>query len=392
MTLAAHTFCDAAAARGFGVVSGVPCSWLQPLIDEVSASGAWRYVPAANEGDAAAIAAGAHVGGVRGIALFQNSGLGNAVNPLTSLHDTMRIPVLLLVTHRGAPSGPHDEPQHDLMGRITPDLLTLMGIPHRPFPRDAAELERALDEDCATMDRTRRPVAWIVPKGAMAKGAPPASPPVPPHAPPPVPAASGPAELDRPTLLRAIRARARSGDVLIATTGYTGRTLYALGDANDQLYMVGSMGCAVSFGLGLALARPDRRVIVLDGDGALLMRLGALSSVGWLQPPNLLHFLLDNGVHDSTGGQATATGFVDLAAIAAACRYRSVLRVQGSPDVAAAMDSGDGGPVFVHCAIRPGAAMTLPRPAIAPHDVVARLERHLGVWSSGEHAPGTGSA
>jgi phosphonopyruvate decarboxylase len=107
-------------------------------------------------------------------------------------------------------------------------------------------------------------------------------------------------------------------DAVVATTGYTGRELYACADKPNQLYMVGSMGCASTFGLGLAWARPDKRVVVLDGDGAALMRLGALATLGYERPKNLVHVMLDNELHESTGAQSTVTHSVDLAQIARA--------------------------------------------------------------------------
>ncbi|VFM96378.1 MAG: phosphonopyruvate decarboxylase [Candidatus Kentron sp. G] len=128
--ISAETFIHLAAERGFSLYTGVPCSYLKPLIDRVIADDRSHYVPAANEGDAVAIAAGAELGGMRGIAMMQNSGLGNAVNPLTSLTHTLRIPVLLIITLRGEPGGPEDEPQHELMGAITTAMLESM----QPFP------------------------------------------------------------------------------------------------------------------------------------------------------------------------------------------------------------------------------------------------------------------
>ena len=125
-------------------------------------------------------------------------------------------------------------------------------------------------------------------------------------------------------MLRAILAAATPHDAIVATTGYTGRELFALDDRSANFYMVGSMGCASSIGLGIALTRPDRRIIVLDGDGALLMRLGAMTTTGRCRPSNLIHILLDNASHESTGGQATASPGVDFCAIAAACGYAGV--------------------------------------------------------------------
>ncbi len=373
----AAQFIAAATARGFGLWSGVPCSYLTPFINDVLATPALRYVPAANEGEAVAIAAGAELGGLPGIAMFQNSGLGNAVSPLTSLTWTFRIPVLLIVTWRGEPGGAADEPQHELMGQITPRLLEAMDIPWAPFPRDAAGIEAALDLAGAQLRGQGRPFALVMSKGAVAGT----------DAEPkllqaPVRRASagtpGEANATRRQMLAGVQAALKQDDIVIASTGYLGRELYALGDRPCQLYMVGSMGCASSLGLGLALARPDRRIVVIDGDGAALMRLGALPTLGAERPANLLHLLFDNGMHESTGGQATVSPVVDFRALAAASGYARVLSASDPDELRELVDWRVPGLGFIHVPIRPGVARELPRPAITPAQVAARLRAHLG--------------
>lgn len=372
----AATFIEAAAACGFGLYTGVPCSYLTPFINYVIGSRTLRYVGAANEGDAVAIAAGAELGGIRSVAMFQNSGLGNAVNPLTSLTYTFRIPVLLIVTWRGEPGGEPDEPQHELMGQITPRLLDLMEIPWAEFPAKEGEVAPVLTRVLAHMQRNGSPFALVMRKGSVAPH------PLRPKPSRPASRAPGSAErsealASRTEILEAVQAGTQPGDVIIATTGYTGRELYALEDRPSQLYMVGSMGCAVSVGLGLALAQPKRRIIVLDGDGAALMRMGALTTVGHEDPPNLLHLLLDNGMHESTGGQATVSRTIDFPAIAMASGYR-VSRQVGSPGaLAAEIRDTTPGLRFIHVPIRPGVAGTLPRPDAPPAAIAARLRNFL---------------
>jgi phosphonopyruvate decarboxylase len=163
----AELFVDAARDRGFGLWSGVPCSYLTPFINYVIDAPGIRYVPAANEGDAVAIAAGSRLGGVPGIALFQNSGLGNAVNPLTSLTHTSRIPILIITTLRGEPGGPADEPQHALMGAITTSLLELMDIPWEYFPGEAEDVQPALDRALLHLNGSRSPYAFVMRKGGV---------------------------------------------------------------------------------------------------------------------------------------------------------------------------------------------------------------------------------
>jgi sulfopyruvate decarboxylase TPP-binding subunit len=165
--IGAGDFMAAAAGRGYTLYTGVPCSYLTPFINAAIDSPALRYVPAANEGDAVAIAAGASLAGRRAVAMFQNSGLGNAVNPLTSLTWTFRIPVLLVVTWRAEPGGAADEPQHELMGPITPRLLELMEIPWQRFPAEPGAIAPALEAADASMARTGLPYAFVMQKGSV---------------------------------------------------------------------------------------------------------------------------------------------------------------------------------------------------------------------------------
>jgi phosphonopyruvate decarboxylase len=373
----AGQFVAAASARGFGLWTGVPCSYLTPFINHVISDPGLRYVGAANEGDAVAIGAGADLGGLPAVVMFQNSGLGNAVNPLTSLTWTFRIPVLLVVTWRGEPGGAPDEPQHELMGQATPRMLEAMGIPWEPFPAGAAEVEPALDRARAHLRAQGRPYALVMRKGSVADTVLEA------RTPPPLPRRAGGtmevrAHATRRQMLGALQMALKHDDVVIATTGYTGRELYALDDRPCQLYMVGSMGCAASLGLGLAIARPDKRVVVVDGDGAALMRLGAFATLGTERPANLLHVLLDNGMHESTGGQATVSRNVDFPAVALACGYPRALAAGDPDELREYVDWRAPGLRFVHVPVRPGVADALPRPKMQPAEVAARFRAHLG--------------
>lgn len=379
----AASFMQAASARGFELYSGVPCSYLTPFINHVlnaGSGGKLRYIGAANEGDAVAIAAGAELGGKRAVAMFQNSGLGNAVNPLTSLTWTFRIPILVITTWRGEPGGAPDEPQHELMGQVTPQLLETMQIPWATFPSEEAALGPALEAACAHMARERRPYALVMRKGSVADTKL--------NAPAPQPLSLGHAQIERPAavatrrqMLQALQGALGPDDVVIATTGYTGRELYALDDRPAQFYMVGSMGCASSLGLGLAVARPDKRVIVVDGDGAALMRLGALTTLGTERPPNLTHVLLDNGVHESTGGQSTVSANIDFCALAAAAGYPQVAATAQPAKLAQWLTERKPGLRFVHVPTLPGVPAKLPRPTTTPAEVATRLRAHLGARS-----------
>jgi len=385
----AHEFIEAARERGFGWYAGVPCSYLTPFINYVLQDAGLRYLSMSNEGDAVALIAGIALSGNpaaprRGVAMMQNSGLGNAVSPLTSLTWTFRLPQLLIVTWRGQP-GVADEPQHELMGAITPTLLDTMQIPWELFPTDGAEIGAALDRATAQMDASGRPFAFLMQKGSIAAyplrddaDRPRRRSTVLAEAQPPSPVAESP----RPTRQQALRAvvglTAEDSTAVLASTGFTGRELYAVADRPNQLYMVGSMGCVGLLGLGLALARPDLRVVAVDGDGAALMRMGAFATIGAYGPPNFLHLLLDNGVHDSTGGQATVSQGVDFAQIALACGYAQAIDAENLDEVATWLAAKPmAGPRFARLAIRSGTPEHLPRPRVSPVEVARRFMRHF---------------
>ena len=382
----AEEFVEVASKFGFSWYTGVPCSFLTPFINYVINDSNLTYISSANEGDAVATAAGAVIGGKKAVVMMQNSGLGNAVNPLTSLIYSFGIPLLLICTLRGD-RNLKDEPQHELMGQITEELLENMAIPWEYFPPEAEEIEAVLQRATSYMDKENRPYGLIMRKGTVA-----------PHA------LTGNAiplsnrDINSKLSLsqnfftknkeeRVSRHQAidkileyinPQNTVVIATTGYTGRELFASGSQSNHLYMVGSMGCASSLGLGLALARPDLKVVVIDGDGAALMRLGNFATVGTYAGSNFVHILLDNEVHDSTGAQATVAGNISFAKIAEACGYG--ITIAGDElsllEVLFNSDSQDK-PLFAHLKIRSGTLDNLPRPNLSPEAVVQRLMTHI---------------
>ncbi len=375
--IAADDFIEPALKRGFGFYTGVPCSFLTPFINRAIGHPKLDYVAAASEGEAVAIAAGAWLAGRQTVVMCQNSGLGNTVNPLTSLNFPFRIPTLLIVTWRGQP-GIKDEPQHELMGQITAALLDTIRVEHRPFPTEANDVEEALEFSTESMGRRHLPAALIMAKDSVRDDGLDAAPPT---------ARAGGVHRDRrqhgplPSrfeILEALLGELPEAAAVIATTGKCGRELFTLADRPQHLYQVGSMGCASGMGLGVAL-NATRPVIVLDGDGAALMKLGSLATIGAYAPRNLIHVVLDNGVHDSTGGQATVSSSVDFARIALACGYAaaaSVDSVAGFHEALVETLRGDG-PRLVHARIAPGSIANLGRPTIAPPEVARRFKDFL---------------
>ena len=380
----ASQFVGVAKNLGFDFWAGVPCSFLTPFINFTIGDQDLTYISSANEGDAVAAATGAALGGHRAVAMMQNSGLGNAVSPLTSLNYVFRIPLLLIITLRGEPGKP-DEPQHELMGQITPQLLDTMQIPWGWFPDQEEDIEQALQTAVAHMDSSGRPYALIMKKGMVAAYA--------------LGAVSDFDAADATTntvatvaekpsrhqvLKDLVAATDVAKTVLIASTGFSGRELYAIDDRANHLYMVGSMGCAVSLGFGLSLVMPDKKVIVIDGDGAALMRLGNMATIGAYAGDNFYHLLLDNHVHESTGGQATVSSAVDFPAVAKACAYRGI-----SSATAAGMGIDEflrmQAPALMCIETNRGVPDNLPRPSIKPVEVARRLMLQLGVevaWHS----------
>ena len=377
----AKEFIEAARELGFVRYTGVPCSFLTPFINYVINDNALEYIASTNEGDALATTSGSVIGGQRSIVMMQNSGLGNAVSPITSLSYIFRIPFLIIVTHRGEP-GVKDEPQHELMGQITEELFNTMQIPSETFPSETKEIIPALQRAEKFMSKEHRPYAFIMKKGSitpqkldkkMIKDI-----------------AKSETEirslfdeklthLNRNTVLRHIINHTSVDDsILIATTGFTGRELFSINDRVNHIYMVGSMGCASSFGLGLALARPDLKIIVIDGDGAGLMRMGNFATIGTYASNNFIHILLDNEVHDSTGGQSTVSKNINFAMIAKACGYSMTLSGNKMElfDELFSLNKNEG-PAFGHLKICSGTIENLPRPNVKPNEVLRRMMRHI---------------
>lgn len=373
----ADAFLDPARGLGFNFYTGVPCSFLTPIINRVISDRRLDYVGAASEGEAVGIAAGAWLAGRRAVVMCQNSGLGNTVNPFTSLNYPFRIPVLLIVTWRGQP-GLMDEPQHALMGEITAALLDAMRIAHRRFPMAEGEVATALAEADRVIGARELPFAFIMEKGSVRDDGLDQPTPVPPEPGWRVDHRKSGARPARAAVLARFLALVPQEAAVIATTGKCGRELFTLADRPQHLYQVGSMGCASAMGLGIAL-HVKRPVVVLDGDGAALMKLGNLASIGARRPENLLHVVLDNGVHDSTGGQATVSPSVDFASVALACGYRAAFSCDDLEGFEAACASALSapGPHLIHARIAPGSIAKLGRPTVSPPEVARRFKAFL---------------
>jgi len=356
--------------RGYNFWTGVPCSILEPVINYLGQCSEATYIIASSEGEATGIAAGAYLTGRKTVAICQNSGLGNMVDPLTSLNHVFHIPSILIITLRGAP-GERDAPQHAFMGAITQDMLSTLRIPCRILPDRPDEIDSILNEADDYIAEKNLPYALIMKRGIIA------------------PYQSGGSKSctyydkahvagdlenelsrrpSRNQAIKIIRDIFASGELIVATTGKAGRELYDLGHRSNQFYLLGAMGCASAVGLGLALCLSKRKIVVIDGDGAALMRMGTLATIGYYHPDNLIHIILDNESHESTGGQPTVSSCTDFAQVAAACSYSTIFRCDSESSLGKSLKSALSahGPVCIHVKISTRKDTSPGRPDIIP--------------------------
>ncbi|MDR3078191.1 MAG: phosphonopyruvate decarboxylase [Planctomycetota bacterium] len=357
----AADFCRELERRGIDFHVGVPDTVIENFCNHVFLHPpGGGHVLAANEGGAVGLAAGHWLAtGNVPLVYMQNSGLGNAVNPLLSLADpeVFAIPMLLLIGWRGQP-GVHDEPQHMKQGRVTRSLLDSLEIPWKVMDPDLGKTLAILDDLLAGLKLRRGPRALIAPRGCFA--------PV-----PAVPAGHAGAGQTREEAIRDLVSAFGRDTAFVASTGMGPRELYeirdALGQGHDQDFLnAGAMGHASMIAAAVALGRPNCDVVCLDGDGALLMHLGALALIPSLGCRRLFHILLNNGVHDSVGGQPNLLAGLDAAGLARVCGYRSASRVSGRNELLTALAEcrGKPGPHFLEIRLTRGFRKALGRPQI----------------------------
>ncbi len=306
--------------------SCVPCSFFQAAINCVREDTGLRYVTVPNEGSALALAAGSYLAGTPGVVMIQNSGFGNLVNPLTSLNMIYGLPALLFISGRAY--GVADEPQHEVIGRTMGGVLKAMGVQGCDLPTEKATYQKALDEARRYMEETRQPFVFFVRKDTVGTYEPEKPACEDGGVKPPRACGSHGASaqnaypLSRMDAIRIIAENFKGGEHVIATTGMPSRELFSVADRAENFYMQGSMGHAASIGLGIALTRPEKKMVVLDGDGALLMHMGVLSAVGHYKPANFFHLVLDNEAYETTGNQDTTSKTTDFCLAAKAAGYR----------------------------------------------------------------------
>lgn len=352
------------ADNGVTFFTGVPDSHLNGFCNYAIAHYGDRNIIAANEGNAVGIAAG-HYFATKEIPLvyMQNSGMGNTINPLASLadKDVYAVPMLLLIGWRGQGDSEPNHPQHKLQGKITPELLDVLNIPHSILTDNDEEFETIIRRAVAFCREERVPYGLIAPKGVMADPDKPNN-------------VNDVYPMSREEAIETVLDHMPADTVYSATTGRATRELFFLRErrgeskANDYLN-VGSMGHASSVALGIALEKPDRKVVVLDGDAAAIMHMGALTMMTELDVPNYMHIVLNNGAHESVGGQPSAGHMVDFTKIAEACGYATTGKSADTKEelieaIEKLRDCGKAS--FIDCRIHKGLARKLP-PIIFDH-------------------------
>ena len=366
-------FIETLRAEGVEFFAGVPDSLLKNLCAYITDNIARENnIIAANEGGAVALAAGYHLAtGKTGCVYMQNSGEGNAVNPLLSLMDAdvYKMPLLMVIGWRGEP-GVHDEPQHVKQGKVTLPLLEAMGVPYSVMDENwGSQVTKALQ----TIHETNGIYALIVRKGTfedykLQKQE------------------TANWELGREEAIQIVVDKLREDDIVVSTTGMISRELFEYREAKEQghahdFLTVGSMGHASQIALGIALQKPNRRVIVFDGDGALLMHMGGMAIIGDYNPKNLVHIVFNNGAHDSVGGQPTVGQKIDVEAIAKAVGYVDVISVDNQMSLMAAMNHVNNavidGVSLINVNVRKGNRKDLGRPTTTPQQNKEALMKEL---------------
>ncbi len=348
--------------NNFDFFTGVPDStfkhWMSYL-NSNSNKGLTNII-ACNECEATAIASGYHLATKKfGVVYMQNSGLGKAVNPLTSLTDpeVYSIPLLLMIGWRGEPNQ-KDEPQHKKMGNITLPLLETLEIPYDILPDNLDDVSDIIQKANKYMSKNNAPYAIIIKRSIIE----------------PFKIKEQQIsnyEMTRETAIKIIIDRLGKNQVIISTTGKTSRELYEARIERKELprdfYTVGSMGCASSIGLGFSI-NSDIKTIIIDGDGAAIMQMGAFASIGHYKPENFYHILIDNNCHESTGGQPTVSNTLNFENICLASGYNYTRTIIKENELTSGLDDflNSKGPAILIIKVKKGSRKNLGRPKTKP--------------------------
>lgn len=342
-------------------LTGVSCSYLKHFLAYINSnSSPLQHIIATSEGEAVGISAGYYLATNKiPIIYLQNSGFGNTVNPLTSLMDkeVYSIPAILFLTWRGEP-GRKDEPQHKKMGRIMTDLLNNLEIPFEFANHNIKETEKLIKKLKIKAEQEKKPVALIfrsnlidevdnVYKSASINSS----------------------FMTREEILEILLPKIGNNPI-VTTTGKTSRELFELREKFNQSHKtdfltVGSMGCAPGIGLGIAL-QTKKKVFIIDGDGALLMKLGIIGTIGYYKPKNLIHIILDNRAYESTGGQPTISNILNWRQLLKSTGYKNIVIIKSKKQLKKINFKNNNGPFAIVIFSKQGSRSNLGRPTSSP--------------------------
>lgn len=349
--------------EGVELFTGVPDSLLKDFCAFITDhSDARHNIIAANEGAAVGIAAGHYLATSRiPVIYMQNSGIGNAVNPLMSLADdkVYSIPMLLIIGWRGEP-GVHDEPQHVRQGEVTLPMLEAMQIPYAVLPEETEAASVLTSEMLTNCRKFSKPHALVIRKGTFAKYKLKKQ-------------ATNDYPLSRERALQILINAIDKNSVIVSTTGKLSRELFEYRETlneghNADFLTVGSMGHSSSIALGIALEKSERKIFCFDGDGAFIMHMGAITNIGKLKPNNLIHVVFNNGAHESVGGQPTLGFEIDICAIARSCGYTDALSISTQEEMEELAEKINDltGPVLIELRVGIDSRDNLGRPTSTP--------------------------
>ena len=351
--------------NGINFFTGVPDSSLKHLCAYITDNtNKKNHIIVANEGNAIALAAGKYLA-TQNIPLvyMQNSGQGNAINPLTSLMDSdvYSLPVLMLIGWRGEP-GKKDEPQHVKQGKITLKILETLEIPYEVLPENIEEAKLTIEKAFQYMNAHHAPYAIVIKKGSFEEYKLQNK-------------IDSNYEMSRESAIKILTNNLDINDIVISTTGKTSRELFEYREELNQghekdFLTVGSMGHSSSIALGIALSKPERNVYCFDGDGALIMHLGASAIIGQNAPSNFKHIILNNGAHDSVGGQPTVGFQIDIQKMAQACKYKETFEEKTEEELKIMINKlkNANGPALLEIKVKKGARKELGRPTKTPQE------------------------
>ena len=360
-------FYDSLIANGTDFFAGVPDSLLKNFCAYITDNApADKHIISANEGSATALATGYHFAtGKIPLIYMQNSGEGNMINPLLSIvdPDVYSVPMMIVIGWRGEP-GVHDEPQHIKQGKVTCDLLDAMKIPYSILGAGNCNkcLDKALAKAYEYIKANNAPYALVIKKGTFEDYTLQNN-------------TTVEADMSREEAIEKIMLSAPETAVFVSTTGMASRELYELRDKHGQghskdFLTVGGMGHASQIALSIAMQKKDRLIYCIDGDGASIMQMGGMATIGTRNPSNMVHIVLNNGAHDSVGGQPTVGRQIDLCGIAKACGYGNVVKASTKEELDAILKDKNTFDklTFIEVLVRKGARKDLGRPKTTPQE------------------------